>query len=149
LISTKPELIADVLRTNLLGTALACHAVGRNMVRRKSGVIINISSLLGLHKSLPGSAVYAASKAGVVGLTRTLAVELGPVGIRTNCIIPGYIETDMTAGMTEAARSAAVAGTPLRRFGSVDEVADVALFLAQCGANGAEIVIDGGLGCTR
>lgn len=119
------------------------------MVRRKSGVIINISSLLGLHKSLPGSAVYAASKAGVVGLTRTLAVELGPVGIRTNCIIPGYIETDMTAGMTEAARSAAVAGTPLRRFGSVDEVADVALFLAQCGANGAEIVIDGGLGCTR
>ncbi|KAF8534453.1 hypothetical protein BDD12DRAFT_756309 [Trichophaea hybrida] len=149
LFSTKPDDIADLLRTNLLGPTLSCWAVGRNMVRRKSGVIINISSLLGLHKPLPGSAVYAASKAGVVGLTRTLAAELGPAGVRTNCIIPGYIETDMTVKMTEAARNVAVTGTPLRRFGSVEEVADAAVFLVQCEfINGAEIVVDGGLGCT-
>ncbi|KAF8241592.1 NAD(P)-binding protein [Wilcoxina mikolae CBS 423.85] len=150
LFTTKPEVIADLLHTNLLGTILSCWAVGRNMVRRKSGVIINISSLLGLHKPLPGSAVYAASKAGVVGLTRTLAAELGPAGVRTNCIIPGYIETDMTAKMMmEAARNVAIAGTPLRRFGRVEEVADAAVFLVQCEfINGAEIVVDGGLGCT-
>jgi NAD(P)-dependent dehydrogenase (short-subunit alcohol dehydrogenase family) len=98
---------------------------------------------------MPGSAVYAASKAGVVGLTRSLAAELGPSGIRSNVIVPGYIETDMTARMTETAREKALRSTPLGRFGHVEEIADAAVFVAENGyVNGAEIVVDGGLGCT-
>ena len=115
----------------------------------RGGVIVNFSSVLALQKPLVGSAIYAASKAGVFGLTRTLAAELGPRGVRVNCITPGYIETDMTGAITDAGKAAAVAATPLRRFGNVEEVADAAVFLAECGfVNGTEILVDGGLSCT-
>ncbi|KAA8895092.1 hypothetical protein FN846DRAFT_1029799 [Sphaerosporella brunnea] len=150
LVATRTGVVEEVLRTNLLGTTLACRAVAKNMLGRKAGgCIINVASLLGLHKPTAGSTVYAASKAGVVGLTRSLAAELGPAGVRTNVIVPGYIETDMTARMSEVARIAALKATPLGRFGHVDEVADAAVFLVENGfVNGAEIVIDGGLACT-
>lgn len=119
------------------------------MVRRGKGCIVNISSVVALRKACVGSAGYAASKAGVIGLTRTLAVEMGPRGVRSNVIVPGYIETDMTAGMSAEARERALEGTPLGRFGTPEEVADVAVFLVGCGfVNGAEVVVDGGLGCT-
>ena len=112
------------------------------------GVIVNLSSVLALQKPVVGSAVYAASKAGVLGLTRALAAELGPRGVRVNCITPGYIETDMAGAMTDVARAAVLAATPLRRFGNVDEIADAAVFLAECGfVNGTEILVDGGLSC--
>jgi NAD(P)-dependent dehydrogenase (short-subunit alcohol dehydrogenase family) len=122
-------------------------AVG--LTRSGAGCIINISSVLGLHKQTPGNSVYAATKAGVIGLTRTLAAELGPAGVRTNAIVPGYIETDMTAGMTEDSKEKALKATPLGRLGRVDEIADTAVFLAESGfINGAEIVVDGGLRCS-
>ena len=149
LVAAPTASITATLDTNLLGTLLACRAVARGMVRRRAGVIINVASVLGGHKPMPGCAAYAASKAGVVALTRTLAAELGPKGVRTNVIVPGYIETDMTAAMGPEARAGALANTPVGRFGHVDEVADAAVFLIECGfVNGSEIVVDGGLGCT-
>lgn len=147
LISTSVETIEAIFRVNLLGTTLACRAMGRNMFQKKRGCIINISSLLGFQKPTPGSAVYAASKAGVIGLTRTMAAELGPVGVRTNVIVPGYIETDMTLKMAVEARENARNNIPVGKFGTVEDVADAAVFLETCSyMNGAEIVVDGGLG---
>ncbi|TGO43666.1 hypothetical protein BOTNAR_1495g00010 [Botryotinia narcissicola] len=98
LITTSPSLIENILQTNLMGTIWGCKIIGKEMLRRRGGCIINVSSLLGI-KGGRGSAAYAASKAGVLGLTRALAAEMGSAGIRVNAIVPGYIETDMTRGM--------------------------------------------------
>ncbi|KAK6599079.1 3-oxoacyl-acyl carrier protein reductase [Botrytis cinerea] len=98
LITTSPSLIENILQTNLTGTIWGCKIIGKEMLRRREGCIINISSLLGI-KGGRGSAAYAASKAGFLGLTRALAAEMGSAGIRVNAIVPGYIETDMTRGM--------------------------------------------------
>lgn len=97
---TSPALLDEVLRTNLMGTMMGCRAVGKGMLQRKGGCIINVASLLG-SKGGKGSSAYAASKAGVVGLTRALAAELGEKNIRVNVILPGYIETDMTEGTSK------------------------------------------------
>ncbi|KAG9246646.1 hypothetical protein BJ878DRAFT_533094 [Calycina marina] len=144
---TGTQCLEEVVRTNLMGTMLGCRVVGRGMLRG-GGCIINVASLLGL-KGGTGSAVYAASKAGVIGLTRALAAEVGKSGIRVNVIIPGYIETDMTAGMTPAAREEALKSIPLGRFGDASEIADAALFLATNRyANNCVINLDGGLSAT-
>ncbi|KAI5847431.1 hypothetical protein BZA05DRAFT_122739 [Tricharina praecox] len=149
LVRTSQSAIAATLETNLLGSIYASRAIGRNMLVRKAGCIVNIGSVLGLHRHIAGSSVYAASKAGVVGFSRALAVEMGPGGVRVNVITPGYVETDMTTGMTGAAREAALGATPAGRFGVPEEVADAVVFLVGNGyMNGAEIVVDGGLGCT-
>ncbi|KAK2627964.1 hypothetical protein QTJ16_002610 [Diplocarpon rosae] len=138
--------LEEVVRTNLLGTMMACRTVGKNMMARKGGCIINVASLLGV-KGGKGSSAYAASKAGVVGrftelwsgkrqvltavaLTRALAAELGEKKVRVNVILPGYIETDMTEAMTPEARSNALNSIPLGRFGHASEIADAAVFLA-------------------
>jgi len=97
LVRTQTEKAREIVDTNLMGTIWACRAIGKIMLRKRAGCIVNISSLLGVHGG-EGSAVYAASKAGVVGLTRALAAELGPKGVRVNAVLPGYVETDMTAG---------------------------------------------------
>ncbi|PQE05235.1 3-oxoacyl-acyl carrier reductase protein [Rutstroemia sp. NJR-2017a BBW] len=145
LITTSPDLIESVLHTNLQGTIWGCKVVSRMMVRRREGCIINVSSLLGM-KGGRGSAAYAASKAGVLGLTRALAAELGPSGIRVNAIVPGYIETDMTKAMPTAARTEALNAIPLSRFGDVEEIADAAVFLATNRyANNCVLNLDGGL----
>ncbi|PQE30965.1 3-oxoacyl-acyl carrier reductase protein [Rutstroemia sp. NJR-2017a WRK4] len=145
LLTTSPELIESVLRTNLQGTIWGCKVVSRMMVRRREGCIINVSSLLGM-KGGRGSAAYAASKAGVLGLTRALAAELGPSGIRVNAIVPGYIETDMTKAMPTAARTEALNAIPLSRFGNIKEIADAAVFLATNRyANNCVLNLDGGL----
>ncbi|KAG4421795.1 hypothetical protein IFR04_005045 [Cadophora malorum] len=124
---TSPALLDEVLRTNLMGC------------------IINVASLLG-SKGGKGSSAYAASKAGVVGLTRALAAELGEKNIRVNVILPGYIETDMTEAMTPDARAAALNSIPLKRFGQASEIADAAIFLARNKyANNCVLNLDGGL----
>lgn len=99
LITTSQSHIESIIQTNLMGTLWASQIIGKYMVRHKiGGVIVNIASLLATHGGA-GSAAYSASKAGVVGLTRSLAAELGPAGVRVNAVLPGYIESDMTRGM--------------------------------------------------
>ncbi|KAF5870595.1 putative 2-deoxy-d-gluconate 3-dehydrogenase protein [Botrytis fragariae] len=139
LITTSPSLIENVLQTNLMGTIWGCKIIGKEMLRRREGCIINISSLLGI-KGGRGSAAYAAS------LTRALAAEMGSAGIRVNAIVPGYIETDMTRAMSDPARSEALNSIPLSRFGDVAEIADAAVFLATNKyANNCVLNLDGGL----
>ncbi|KAM3082442.1 hypothetical protein ACMFMF_002106 [Clarireedia jacksonii] len=145
LFNTTPALIESILRTNLQGTIWGCKVISRMMMKQREGCIINISSLLGM-KGGKGSAAYAASKAGVLGLTRALAAELGPAGIRVNAIVPGYIETDMTKAMEASARTEALNAIPLCRFGDVEEIADAAVFLATNRyANNCVLNLDGGL----
>ncbi|KAL7267875.1 hypothetical protein RUND412_009522 [Rhizina undulata] len=145
LMSTSPEVIENVVGTNLVGSILGCQAVSRNMVRRKGGCIINISSILSHHPK-PGVSIYAATKSGVLGLTRSLALELGPSNIRVNAILPGYISTDMTDSFDDNRKDTIRKATPLKRFGTVEDVADVAEFLVRSRfVTGAEIVVDGGL----
>ncbi|CZS89622.1 related to dehydrogenases with different specificities (related to short-chain alcohol dehydrogenases) [Rhynchosporium agropyri] len=144
---TSPGWLEEVMRTNLMGTMMGCRAVGKGMLGKKGGCIINIASLLGV-KGGKGSSAYAASKAGVIGLTRALAAELGEKNIRVNVIVPGYIETDMTEGvaMTPEARSNALNSIPLKRFGQASEIADAAVFLAKNQyANNCVLNLDGGL----
>ncbi|RFU31407.1 hypothetical protein B7463_g4936, partial [Scytalidium lignicola] len=139
LFATKPELIEEVLRTNLQGTIWGCQIVGKKMLRKRGGCIINVASLLGL-KGGKGSTAYAAR------LTRALAAEMGPLNIRVNVIVPGYIETDMTLAMTSEARAQALGAIPLKRFGGVQEVADAAIFLATNKyASNCVLNLDGGL----
>ncbi|KAF7891917.1 hypothetical protein EAF00_008219 [Botryotinia globosa] len=145
LITTSPSLIENILQTNLMGTIWGCKIIGKEMLRRREGCIINVSSLLGV-KGGRGSAAYVASKAGVLGLTRALAAEMGSAGIRVNAIVPGYIETDMTRAMSDLARSEALNSIPLSRFGDVAEIADAAVFLATNKyANNCVLNLDGGL----
>ncbi|RKF61776.1 3-oxoacyl- reductase FabG [Erysiphe neolycopersici] len=142
---TNLNLVNEIIQTNLVGTLLGCRTVGKGMLARKGGCIINVSSLLGL-KGGNGSAAYAASKAGVIGLSRSLAAELGRKNIRVNVIVPGYIDTDMTLAMTPQARTHALENIPVGRFGQATEIADAAIFLA-CNkyANNCVLVLDGGL----
>jgi 3-oxoacyl-[acyl-carrier protein] reductase len=110
--------------------------------------MIFVSSVVAFVGS-PGQANYAASKAGLVGLARSIARELGSRSITANVIAPGFIDTDMTAAMTEARRTEVLAGVPLKRYGTVDEVAGAALFLASDAAayvTGAVLPVDGGVG---
>lgn len=97
LLRTSPSQIESVIQTNLMGTLWGSQIIGKQMLRQKSGVIVNIASLLAIHGGA-GSAAYAASKAGVVGLTRALAAELGSAGVRVNAVLPGYVKSDMTEG---------------------------------------------------
>ncbi|KFZ11211.1 hypothetical protein V502_07663 [Pseudogymnoascus sp. VKM F-4520 (FW-2644)] len=107
--------------------------------------IINIASLLGV-KGGRGSSVYAASKAGILGFTRALAAEAGPSGVRVNAVVPGYIETEMTSGMDPALFESTKNAIPLQRFGTAEEVADAAFFLAANQyANNCTLNLDGGL----
>ncbi|KAK9475316.1 NAD(P)-binding protein [Dipodascopsis tothii] len=146
LLATPAAATTAVVNTNLLGTIFGSQAVARPMVRRKRGVIINLSSVLAF-RSGRGSAVYAATKAGVVGFTTALAHELGPKNVRVNAICPGLIATDMVASMAPAMDAAITGAIPLGRKGTVAEVADAAFFLAtNTYANGTVLALDGGLG---
>ncbi|GAP91044.2 putative 3-oxoacyl-acyl carrier protein reductase [Rosellinia necatrix] len=140
-----PE-IDRILDINLKGTILGCQGVVTKMMKQRSGCIINISSLLATHGGR-GASVYAATKAGVIGLTRSLALEVGRFNIRANVIQPGYIQTDMTQAMDENGNLAPL--IPLGRLGTVEEVADAALFLANNSyAHNCVLNIDGGLSAT-
>jgi len=134
-----------VLDTNLLGTVLACRTISKLMLKQKvAGSIINISSGLAFRGG-KGSTIYAASKAGILGFTKSLAQELAP-RIRVNAIAPGYIDTAMTQEFPDKMREALISKIGMGRFGTVEEVADVALMLAANGyITGSTVSVDGGL----
>lgn len=118
-----------VMSINLKGTFLMTKAASRYMMKQRSGVFVNIASVIGLMGN-PGQANYGASKAGVSNLTKTTAKELAARGVRANAIAPGFIKTKMTDALTEETRNAMLAAIPLKDFGTAEDVANVALFLA-------------------
>lgn len=138
----------DVLATNLTGAFNVTKRAAKGMLRLKRGRIILISSVVGLLGS-PGQVNYAASKAGMVGMARSLARELGPRGITTNVVAPGYVDTDMTAVLTDEQKAAIRGQVPLGRYARPEEVAGTVTWLASDAAayvTGAVIPVDGGLG---
>ena len=137
----------NVLFTNLKGTFFCTKAASRLMMRQRYGRIINISSVVGLHGNA-GQANYAASKAGIIGLTKSTAKELAARGIRVNAIAPGFVETEMTKVLSEEARQAAMSMIAMKRFASTDDIADLAVFLASDKSSyitGQVISVDGGM----
>ena len=144
----KDEDFEAVLDTNLTGAFRCVRRAARGMVRLRRGRVVLISSVVGLYGS-PGQVGYAASKAGLVGLARSLTREVGGRGITANVVAPGFIETDMTAALPEGQQAAYRASIPAGRFGSPQEVAQVVRFLAGPEAGyitGAVVPVDGGLG---
>ncbi len=136
-----------VIGTNLKGAFHCCRAVAYTMMKQRGGRIVNVSSVVALSGNA-GQANYSASKAGLVGLTKSLARELAPRAICVNAVAPGLIDTDMTSAMTEEQRESVLAGIPLSRLGTPDDVAGVVLFLASDEAGyitGQVIGVNGGL----
>ncbi len=136
-----------VLDANLRGAFIAIRAASRGMMKRRWGRIINIASIVGITGN-KGQANYAASKAGLIGLTKSVAKELGSRNILVNAVAPGFIETDMTAAMTPEARTALSGQIPLDRLGSPKDIAGTVAFLASEHAayiTGQVLVVDGGM----
>ncbi|MBL8756543.1 MAG: 3-oxoacyl-[acyl-carrier-protein] reductase [Planctomycetes bacterium] len=136
-----------VLATNLRGTFLVCKAFARAMAKAQGGRIVNIGSVVGLSGNA-GQANYAASKAGLIGLSKSLAQEFGGRGLTVNVVAPGFVATDMTAGLTPEIKDGMLKSIPLGRFGSPDDIAGSVLFLcSDAGAyiTGQTLVVDGGM----
>ncbi|OQY20963.1 MAG: 3-oxoacyl-[acyl-carrier-protein] reductase [Anaerolineaceae bacterium 4572_32.2] len=137
----------DVLRINLKSVFNCCKAAARSMVRKRRGRIINISSVSGI-AGQGGQTNYAASKAGIIGFTKSLAKELGPRNITVNAVAPGFIPTDLTADLPEELQQKAIESTPLKRMGRPEEIAYAVVFLASDKAafiTGETLTVDGGL----
>ncbi len=136
-----------VIDTNLKSVFRLCKAVMRGMMKARQGRIINVTSVVG-HAGNPGQANYCAAKAGVAGMSRSLARELGSRNITVNCVAPGFIDTDMTRVLEEGQRQALVANVPLGRFGQPEDVAAAVVFLASPGATyvtGTTLHVNGGM----
>ena len=136
-----------VLRTNLKSVFNLTKAAATPMMKARQGVIINIASVVGIHGNA-GQANYSASKAGIIGFTKSVARELGSRGIRANAIAPGFVETDMTAVISENVKAEYEKGIPLKRFGKPQDIASAVLFLASDDASyitGQVIEVNGGL----
>ena len=147
LMTMKEEDFDAVTATNLKGTFLCMKAVARLMMRQRYGRIVNLSSVVGLRGNA-GQVNYAASKAGVIGMTKSLAKELASRGVTVNAVAPGFIDTDMTAAMPEAAKTATLASIPMGRLGAPEDVARVVAFLASGEAayvTGQVLCVDGGM----
>jgi 3-oxoacyl-[acyl-carrier protein] reductase len=137
----------DVLDTNLKGVFRMCRAVMRTMMKQRYGRIVNITSVVGASGN-PGQANYAAAKAGVAGMTRSLARELASRQITVNCVAPGFIATDMTAALSQSQQDALLSQIPLGHLGRADDVAHAVAFLASPQAGyitGQEIHVNGGM----
>ncbi len=137
----------DVLNINLRGVFNCTKSVTKPMVKARKGKIISITSIIGITGNI-GQANYAASKAGVIGFSKSIAREVASRGITVNCVAPGYIQTDMTAQLSEKTREEILKNIPLQRFGTARDVADVCVFLASKDADymtGQTILVDGGM----
>ncbi|ANB15486.1 Sps19p [Sugiyamaella lignohabitans] len=144
LMKMKPENIDHLLRVNLLGSILMSQSFVRSMVRKRSGNIINLTSVLG-SRGVTGTSVYAASKAGIVGFTKSLAVELGSKNVRVNCLSLGLANTDMGRAVAPAVKDYFMANTPLGELVSPEDAAEAALFLAtNSKITGTVLTVDGG-----
>jgi len=139
--------LKDTLATNLQSMFYTCAAAGKVMISQRSGSIVNVTSVVALTGNA-GQSAYVASKAGVIGLTKSLAQEFGSRNIRVNAVAPGFIETEMTASLSDALKETYLSRVPLRRYGSTSEVANLVVFLASDAAayiTGQTIAVDGGL----
>jgi 3-oxoacyl-[acyl-carrier protein] reductase len=147
LLRMKDQDFDDVIAANLKGPFLFTRAVARGMMKRRSGSILNITSVVGLTGNA-GQANYAASKAGLVGMTKSVAKELASRGVRCNALAPGFIRTDMTEALTEDQVANLQSSIPLGSLGEPEDVAEVARFLVGPGARyitGQVIAVDGGM----
>ncbi len=136
-----------VIGTNLKSVFNTCKAAYRPMMKQRGGTVINISSVVGVTGN-PGQANYAASKAGIIGFTKSLARELGARGVTANVVAPGYVETDMTDALGDAAKEAMTGSIPLKRTATPEDIANAVLFLASDAASyitGHVLHVDGGL----
>ena len=137
----------DVIATNLSGAFNLVRAAIVTFMKQKSGNIINLTSVAGI-KGMPRQVNYSASKAGIIGLTKALAREVGPYNVRVNAIAPGFIDTDMVSGLKDDYKEELLKRIPLKRFGKAEEVAKIATFLASNRSKyitGQVMTIDGGL----
>ncbi len=137
-----------VLATNLSSVFYTCRAVTRPMMKKRAGSIVNISSIVGVHGNW-GQTNYAASKAGIIGFTKSLARELGSRNVRANVVAPGYVKTQLTEVLPEEATGAMLDNTPLGRLGDPEDVAGAVRFLCSDAASfitGEVLLVDGGLG---
>ncbi len=137
-----------VIDTNLAGCFYTCRAAARGMMKKRAGTVVNISSIVGIHGNW-GQTNYAASKAGIIGFTKSLARELGSRNVRANVVVPGYVKTQLTDVLPEEATGAMLQSTPLGRLGDPDDVAGAVRFLCSDEASfitGAVLLVDGGLG---
>ena len=142
------EDFAEVIDTNLAGAFRVARRAAKSMLRAKQGRIVFVGSVVGLLGS-PGQVNYAASKAGLVGMARSIARELGSRGITANVVAPGFVDTEMTAELTDERKAEILAGVPLGRYATTDEVSGVITWLCSDAAayvTGAVIPVDGGLG---
>ena len=147
LMTMKEDAFDAVLDTNLKGAFLCTKAVVRTMMKQRYGRIVNLSSVVGLRGNA-GQVNYAASKAGLIGMTKSLAKEFAGRGITVNAVAPGFIETDMTAVLPETARTALMGSIPMQRLGAAEEVAAAVAFLAGDAAayiTGQVLCVDGGM----
>jgi 3-oxoacyl-[acyl-carrier protein] reductase len=143
----KDEEWDSVIDTNLRGTYLLTKAVLRPMMRARRGRIITITSVIGLLGNA-GQANYAAAKAGLIGFTKSVAREMASRGITANAVAPGFVETDITAGLSDSVRETALAAIPLGRWAQPEEVANVVAFLSSDAAayiTGQTLAVDGGM----
>ncbi len=147
LMAMSEEDFSKVVDVNLGGTFNCIRHAARQMIKQRGGRIVNITSVVGIHGNA-GQANYAASKAGVIGLTKSAAKELGSRGVTVNAVAPGFIETDMTAVLSEKVREASIATIPMGHFGATENVADAVAFLASDRASyitGQVLSVDGGM----
>ena len=145
LLRMKPEEFESVLKINLTGTFNMTQVALKKMMKLREGRIINLTSVVGLTGNI-GQANYAASKAGVIGFTKSVAREGAARGITCNTIAPGFIETEMTAVLSDKVKEQSINNIPLQRFGAVEDVAKAAVFLAQSAyITGQVVSVDGGM----